>query len=276
MKLAAIDFDTPEHLISQRGAQHEFLREIKRRAPEVIDDLSGEAFGLYREIRGEPIEYQRRLRGEELTAQENEIANVHVYVTSVIWRDIAEGKPGEFAPLAESLRRWSRRWNLDADWCRAFAFFSLATWLMDLEKRGQRDWNYMGIDWSIPFEVEDFKFEWAWHPLRSHRAEIESVMREMFEKQLKEYLDRIEQRLVEQTGAVRSLKKTQPAHFAWLVSYQIKGESQLAISKRVHASRKTVADGIKLTAKLCDLKLRPPNPPGHPSKRRRRLSARSK
>jgi hypothetical protein len=33
MKLAEIDFDTPEPLISQRGAQHEFLREIKRSAP---------------------------------------------------------------------------------------------------------------------------------------------------------------------------------------------------------------------------------------------------
>lgn len=276
MKLADIDFDTPEHLISQRGAQHEFLREIKRSAPEVLDDLSEESFALYREIRGEPIEYQRRLRGEELTPQENEIANADFYVTSAIWRDITEGNPAEFAPVDESLRQWSRRWNLDADWCRAFAFFAMATWLMVPDKRTERDWNYIGINWGIPFEVEHFKFEWAWHPLRSQRTVIESVMRKMFEKEMKKYLDRIEQRLVEKTGAVRPRKKTQAAHFAWLVSYQIKGESQSAISKRVHASRQTVADGIKLTANLCDLKLRHPNPSGHPRKRRSSLSSNSK
>jgi hypothetical protein len=275
MKLAEIDFDTPEHLISQRGAQHELLREIKRTAPEVLDDLSREPFGLYREIRGEPAEYHSRLRGERLTAKENEVANAHPYITSAIWRDMAEGKADEFEPLVESLGCWSKRWNLDEDWCRAFAFFALATWLMVPEKRAKRDWNYMGINWGIQFEVEEFKFEWAWHPLRSHRAEIESVMREMFEKQMKEYLDRIDKRFVDQSGAVRALTKTQPAHFAWLVSYQIKGESQLAISKRVHASRQTVAEGIKLTANLCDLKLRPPNTAGRP-RRKIRLSRHSK
>src|ERR1044072_891894 len=99
MKLAKIDFDTPEHLISQRGAQHEFLREIKRSAPEVLVDLSDKPFALYREIRGEPVEYHRLLRGEELTPEENKIANAHAYITSAIWRDMAEGKAGEFEPL---------------------------------------------------------------------------------------------------------------------------------------------------------------------------------
>jgi hypothetical protein len=276
MKLAEIDFDTPEHLISQRGAQHEFLREIKRTAPEVLDDLSKGPFALYREIRGDPVEYHRRLRGEELTAKENERANAHPYITSAIWRDMAEGKADEFEPLVESLRCWSQRWNLDEDWCRAFAFFALANWLMVPEKRTKRDWNYMSIDWGIPFEVEVFKFEWAWHPLRNQRANIESVMRKMFEEQMKEYLDGIEKRLIDQSGAVRALTKTQSAHFAWLVSYQIKGESQLAISKRVHASRQTAADGIKLTANLCDLKLRRRNPPGRPRRKPPGLSPRSK
>lgn len=276
MKLADIDFDTPEYHISQRHAQHEFLRVIKTNAPEVLNDLSAEPFRLYREIRGEPVEYQRRLQGETLTARENEIANAQSYITTAIWRDIADDNPAEFAPLVESLRRWAERWHLTDDWCREFAFFSLADWLMHPLNRQKRDWYYISIEWSIPFEIDEFKFEWAWHPLRSERASIESVMRQMFEEQMKEYLDHIEQRLLEATNAVRPRTKTQPAHFAWLVAYQIKGESHAAISKRVHASRQTVADGIKLTAALCDLTLRPPGRPGHPRKEQGRTTVRSK
>jgi hypothetical protein len=55
-------------------------------APEVLEDLVKEPFGLCREIRGEPAEYHRRLRGENLTAKETEIANADPYITSAIWR----------------------------------------------------------------------------------------------------------------------------------------------------------------------------------------------
>lgn len=269
MKLADIDFDTPEHLLSQRGAQLAFLREIKRSAPEVLDNLMEDTFRVYESIREEPIEYHRRLRGEKLSPQENERANAHFYVTSPIWEDIFEGQSAEFLPVRDSLWNWSYRWNLDADWCRAFAFFTVATWLMDPAKRSKRDWNYMGITWGIPVEVEDFKYKWAWHPLRTARADIERIMRVRFENEMKEYLDRVEQRLVTKTGAVRPRTKTQEAHFTWLVDYQIKGESQSSISKNVNASRQTVAEGIKLTARLCDLKLRERNDPGRPFKSKR-------
>jgi hypothetical protein len=175
-----------------------------------------------------------------------------------------DGKAADFEPVQDSLLAWSRRWNLDEDWCRAFAFFTLATWLMDPDKRNNRDWNYMGINWEIPVEVEDFKLEWAWHPLRTSRIEIERLMRSLFEKEMKKHLDKTEQRFVQNSGAVRPRMKTQLAHFEWLISYQIEGESQSAISKRVNATRQTVSDGIRLTATLCNLTLRRRNPSGHP------------
>ena len=272
MQLTNIDFDTRDHLLSQRGAQLALLREIKNCAPEVLEDLARGPFHLYQSIREEPVEYHRRLRGEGLTAQEHHLANAHAYVTSAIWRDMNEGKAGDFLPLLKALGDWSQRWNLDADWCRALAFFTLATWLMDPIKGSERDWNYVGMDWSIPVDVEDFKFEWAWHPLRTPRSEIERVMRSRFETEMKEYLDKTEKQFVATTGAVRPLKKTQQGHFGWLVAYQIKGVSQSSISKRVNATRQTVADGIKFTAELCDLKLRPRNAAGRPRATSKRTS----
>src|SRR5882757_7090161 len=99
MQLTETDFDTPDHLLSQRGAQLAFLRAIRKNAPEVLDDLAEGPFRVYCSIREEPIEYHRRLRGEQLTAEEHHQANTHVYVTSAIWRDMNDGKAPDFEPL---------------------------------------------------------------------------------------------------------------------------------------------------------------------------------
>ena len=144
MQLTETDFDTPDHLLSQRGGQLAFLRAIKKNAPEVLDDLADGPFLLYCSLREEPVQFHRRLRGEELSVEEHRQADAHVYITSAIWRDMNEGKAPDFDPLQHALKAWSKRWNLDEEWCHAFAFFTLATWLIDPEKRKEKDWNYMG------------------------------------------------------------------------------------------------------------------------------------
>src|SRR5262245_64585395 len=118
MQLTETDFDTPDNLLSQRGAQLEFLQSIKETAPQVLNDLAEEPFRIYCSLREEPVHYQRRLRGEDLSAEEHRQADAHVYITSAIWRDMSSGKAPDFDSLQQSLHAWSKRWNLDHHWCR--------------------------------------------------------------------------------------------------------------------------------------------------------------
>jgi hypothetical protein len=124
-------------------------------------------------------------------------------------------------PLVTSLWTWSKNSGLDADWCRARAFFTLAR-LSYSKAAGDAstiDWGYDHPEPGITFNCEDFSFSWAWHPARTSRSDITRIIRERFRRELKEYLDETEQRFKLKKRVTRKRDKT---HFLWLVLVQVK------------------------------------------------------
>ena len=67
-------------------------------------------------------------------------------------------------------------------------------------------------------------------------------------------------------GLVQAPVKSATAdHFKWLALYQVKDFSFGELSRRFHADRRTVLDGVRSAAELCGLTLRPPNRGGRPA-----------
>jgi len=69
--------------------------------------------------------------------------------------------------------------------------------------------------------------------------------------------------------SLAKVKRSGLDHFYWLAHYQVGGESYAAVAKRACRGRQTVKDGVREMASAIGLPLRPPDPPGRPTKRPR-------
>lgn len=269
MRLSQIDFDNEDYALSRIGAQQVFLRTVNEIVPEVLDDLNKESFDLFREAYRVPVEHYHM---KELSDEGNELANALWYVIPVIREEIWSDDPKEFALFKKSLWNWSEKWNLNTDWCRIRAFYTIATWLLEPKKRSELDWYYDNPEWMTKCEIEDYEFKWAWHPGRTPRTVIERVMRNLFESRMKEYLDRVEERFFIENSARRALNKKQEEHFAWLVLFHVKNMAYKDIFNRYKEKNnlgtdKAIRKAINETARLIDLPLQQNSRnPGRPRK----------
>jgi hypothetical protein len=179
-----------------------------------------------------------------------------------VWVDIYNNKiPNEesyLLPLRESIWAWSKRWNLDTDWCRARIFFTLVTWgtprtaytyskeegekIIEIKDKCE-DWSYGEIVWGdADINLEEFVFKSFWNPLYMSRSGADRTTRAYFEKEWTEYLDKIEERFYQKNDARPALYSPKQEHFNWLVKYQIKCMSAELIfaeeNPKIYASRK--------------------------------------
>lgn len=89
-------------------------------------------------------------------------------------------------PLCEAVIRWSKRWNLEADWCRDYAVAALCAWLSDewlqLRLGGGERWALSFSRATVDRSLEDL---WAaqsdaYFPTDDGRVELLSHMTEDF------------------------------------------------------------------------------------------------
>jgi hypothetical protein len=230
-------------------AQSIFFKVLREIAPEVIEDLRGEPYDAYRQAR-------------------------HVYRDEVNFRNLFEEE--RFAELRRRLEQWGERWRLDAAWCFEKGWAAFQWWEADQDNPEHYDADFWeGDDWtgkavslgeSATSEEREFSFRYDIDDLSViKRALVEAEVKRVFDRELKEHLDMLEEAAKERRFEEIPTKRGDE-HFRWLVRYQVQGWSMLRIAAEYHFGRKTVEDGIASAAELIDLRRRDPLPPGRPRK----------
>lgn len=286
-------FDLEDHALSRINAQMQFLRAVKDSVPEVLCELRDKPLKAF--YRAKLHESHWRIMGRYWldllslgsggTLEDARVANLDFLRSRGQPIEPLDARTTlkltrELTPLAQSLWKWSRDNGLDADWCRARGFFTLVQWVY-AETKGYFsdntpirevviDWSYDSPDVAMPVQLEEFEFEWAWHPGRTSRSVITRVIRARFEKELREYLDKTETMFKDQTGVkTRLVEKRGDKHFYWLAQFQVKRSSYAEIvrmhfpgrtngkrTEHVSDNTKVVRKAINDLSKFIDLPLR--------------------
>lgn len=103
---------------------------------------------------------------------------------------------------------------------------------------------------------------------RMKHGRIPKGIKQAFKRRTKEHIDKLKL-AVQKLGFKPAPKKWELKHFRWLVYFQVQKPnwSYERIAKEYGTDIKTVSSGIKRTARLIGLKLRPPLPAGRKSRR---------
>jgi hypothetical protein len=107
-RLGPTDYEWPGVERSRLAAQQRFLEAVRKEAPQVLESLGKEPLDL---LTGPGIHERSR--------------------TPPTWQALlkaAENGDSDLASLRDALLTWSRRWNLEADWCRDQALRTLYMW----------------------------------------------------------------------------------------------------------------------------------------------------
>lgn len=256
------EFEWPNRASARADGQVRFLEAIRRDAPEVLNDLAGEPFALFRAL---------FCNSEPSTS----VHDPHFLNRGVWWWptfDVIAAVP-IMAPalprLRERLLSWARLWHLDADWVLSTALRTLAWWCVEPPaNEADRDWHYSqhGIgEVIVPTKAQPFVFVHAgWEPAFQTRADARTEIEAAFRMHLRNYLDAIA-RLATERGAVRTMQQRQRDHFRWLVEFQIHGLRYGEIAAKNNVEQETARDAIYNVSDLIGLKRRPA-PAGRPRK----------
>lgn len=263
------------------AAREEFLRQIKRTAPQVLSELAKHALPIYRDIY--PINI------------ESDVELALYYFTLRNWRDLRSplfqplirelNEPpdkGRFIPnefylhtelsgdlknlrdklsnLEDALCRWSERFNLTDEWCLDHALQTLAHWVSSGELENF-DWQYKLK--SYDFEesngdgIRTFKYL-AWNP----EADTWSSYKQRTEKALAEELANYRKQVEQSVKASKQYiarEKTSGEHYKWLIYFQIEGLTVEGVIIKYQLkghripSRSSVSEAIYSLASLIDL-----------------------
>lgn len=236
----------------QAEAIDTFLKELSRLVPECVEDLTTR-----------PI--------KELASLSFEI------------------RPTAMSPILSLIAlRWTKRWHVTAPWAERAALHNLTealkqaseglpplarleypteirhgilSWLADGGPLFERLRTALAVERDIIVSIRT-------SPVTEQWQDVEDRARADFERQLTDARSRFE--AASQVGKQQyrlsaSFTRT-TEHFRWLVRYQNMNQSYRDISRLEFRGRKTVKDGVQEAAKLLELGLRAPDPPGRPPK----------
>jgi hypothetical protein len=141
---------------------------------------------------------------------------------------IAKLKPHQIRAIAEfrlRLMEWSRRYNVDEEWCRESAFETLDLWFHKPCPCKEKLWYWDDLTLLHPEVLREtrqfiFKFE-TLYPFRTSRKEFENHIREAFESKLKDYLKAADSSARDH-GGLPTMREIKLEHFRWLVMHQVK------------------------------------------------------
>jgi hypothetical protein len=209
-----------------------FLEAVRAVAPDVLADLAGEPLGAYR----------------------------------------AALAAGELDPIrrsvAEALDTWAASYHLDADWIRAEAIETLATWARDPAAPANPAWTFRPLDdWGgVPVAVEfDDRVDVAEEGAVLSPAALRARVRAEIEEQLEPQLDHYAELRREAAGpSVPRGDVTAPETFEGLARRQVLDVPWNRIADDASEDRRRVVERVRGLARYLGLALRPSRPAGRP------------
>jgi hypothetical protein len=243
---------------STKDAQGYFLEAVTRLVPEIIDDLSKEPFGIYKQVpefcfnadKERFKKFQQLQSGKQVLERfrwENYKRPCWENIETAFMNPASDSpsadgglqfgkgagdpapvdKDGRIAVFYKSLVAWSERHNLDERWCRERAYDTLEEWSSKPEWFERRYWKFQ-INYPHPFIAggePTFVFERrTQYPLfHLRKADLELAVEE-FKRQYGKFQDELEARF-KGGGYTPAPLKPLDHHFEWLVRYHVQGWS---------------------------------------------------
>jgi hypothetical protein len=258
--------------LSMQDARDYFLFAVKKVAPDVLDDLAGEPFTLYKAA---GLAFDRESFQQDIAHLEpfDQIRESTRRDQNHVWdhpdwygfEDHEIDYDSNLAALQKSIFDWSERHNLDANWCRERAFETLDSWYQSSGSRENRTWRTYNSMQTIVPDRNGLHFQFSIksvYPASSFRKQEKERITEHFERELKAFLDGRERRAIE-NGMKRPKQKHDGSHFEWFAFYQVKLWTGIKIQKHFNKEKATVDEAIKSVRNL----LTAPNDPGSELKR---------
>ena len=271
-----------------------FLHTIRRSAPHVLEELRDETLPLFLTAKREPVTTPRRTKPQVEQLRKKIISGaIESSEVALVHRSFEDGKfnfDKHLSAFLQSLFDWSKRWNLNADWCLFRAFKTLNSWSRHKSYVEDLQWSTLlfGVDnpeGEPPPPNKDFP---AWNVFEDSRgayqqmiedsarnrlindpllSKIESSHREDFLRELKpivkKYQDRVE-RFYDKKGFERIKRQELIKHIEWTVGFQVSEMRFSEIANNSDVEPQAVAKAVKFILKLIDLKHRSA-PAGRPS-----------
>lgn len=242
-----------------------FLPTIAEHAPEVLEHLHKIVFPFYVDV----LHDHPQISWYELTL---EMYDPYLCTNGLIL----------------SMRQWSQRWNLTADWCFELAFRTIEKWTRPYNQRNKLMWDNEGWgggvpdEWPIPPDGLPFynplDFHRSQYKERLHKQVIESIkndsiLRHGEPSSRKAFVDSIiavadgycskVDKYAESLGYKKTReKKKLKQHLVWAVRFQVLSESYSAIAEQERVSVSTVKRAVADILELIELTPRPSSKPG--------------
>jgi hypothetical protein len=275
-------------------ARHIFLDAIRRKTPEVLEELQNHVLPAYKALYEvaqqkdvpvgpwkakrrtvvipEEAKHLRSLAGESNQCEFTRgwTGKGHRFLTDN-WRRTNESAwPADIWPYVVSLRRaliqWMcqfhlrRRWILDA--------------VLDTMARVVTQGVGRGLKWARPTtwlnyqRTEEFQFSHdGWSPFKTARDEYTQAVRKALEAKLRTYLDDLETKVSQFSKTVPEVRN--PEHFEWLALYVVCRMSPAQIRELYrHVEISAIEKGIKSAAGLSRFYISP-KPTGRKKKIRK-------
>jgi hypothetical protein len=271
-----------------------FLHTIRKSAPQVLEELRDETLSLFLTAKREPVaNIPRRTKPQAEQLRKKIIKGaIESSEISLVRQDFEEGEfklDKQVSAFLQSLFDWSKRWNLNADWCLFRAFKTLHSWSRHQSYVEDLQWSTLlfGLDdpEGEPLPPEGFP---AWNVFEDSRrafqkmiedsarnrlindpllSKIESSHREDFLRELKpivkKYQDRVES-FYDKKGFERIKRQELIKHIEWTVDFQVSQMRFREIANNSDVEPQAVTKAVKFILKLIDLKQRSA-PAGRPS-----------
>ncbi len=255
---------------SVKDARDYFLDAVKEVAPEVLDDLAGNPYRLYKAA-GLALDYKRyekefeNLEFYDGIRAKAKIEHQHSW-NHPRWENQFENSEVNYDEntrlLQKSIFSWSKKHNLDVVWCRARAYETIEWWYRSDSFYENRIWNYETEMQPIPVGLNTvFNFSYkSLYPVFRFRSKEKEIIREAFEKELNEFLDERD-KIAKENGMIKPKQKSKYLHFIWLAKWQM--DENLTHEKIAEQDERSnsievqaVSKAIKELAELIGLPLR--------------------
>ncbi len=275
--------DDVEIPYSVRDARDYFLDAVKEVKPEVLEDLAGEPFRLYKAA---GLAYERGCSEKEFENLELWDRRKEMFQAEKRHRGNHPDWSGHFEneevdydenirAMQKSIFHWSKEHNLDVNWCRARAYETLDWWYWSGSSHENRTWNYeMEMQTMIATRKGEMDFVFrirSNYPMFGFRPDEETRITEAFKRELKTFLGERE-RIAKENGMTKPKVKHEYLHFIMFAYSQVKEWTQEEIAKKFNVSREGVKTAITSIRNLLEnpndpkSKLTSPNKAGRPRK----------
>ena len=253
------ELSTPD--VARFVGRVEFFAAIERVAGDVLVELRATVLPLYSDaMQNSPPDTHSDMPSVILlTATGKYTQESLLSVTSWALLQQSRAASSHLTALHDGIDAWSNRYYLTDDWFRESLFRILGGW-----HRGEASWSYPGsVGWSDQsfvvsgagldgFALRGLKAPPPYNPLIQTRDQYRADIEQYCQKQ-----ERRVYKILPDVANTRNLKR--PAHYDWLVQYQVLGWNYTEVARHVSDDivRMAIVTAVTEKADIIGLVLRP-------------------